>query len=246
MSDFFKQDLSNALNPTPATPAPEPQPSTIKLGDKEYTQEDLQKAVGAWSMVQELEEKWDTKIDKVYPKFTQAATRVKELEEENEKLKTKPAPAYSADADIPEETKQEAIKAARKLGLLTKDDIAQMGYMSKTEVDSYIQERENAKVVLDRMRGLEKEIDGKDGRPAFETEKVLDFMYEKHLTDPEIAYKLMNEKALDAWKDKKIDEAKKPGLYTETSSSIGTKLPPEVKITKENRTDLLRAALEGR
>jgi len=244
MSDFFKQDLTDALNPPVGVTSEVPQ--SIKLGDKEYTQEELQEAVGARNMVKELEEKWDTKIDKVYPKFTQNSTRLKEVENELNELKQKQSTADNKPIDeIDEETKAEAKRAARKLDLLTKDDLTDLGYISKDDFQRYYKDQRESEKLLDNMNSMQKDIDGEDGRPAFKTQEVLEYMSENRLVNPEIAYKLMNEGALDSWKEKKISEVKKPGLVTDTSSSVGVKLPPEVKVTKENRDAMLKAALRG-
>lgn len=244
MTDFFRQDLDNAINGTPTQPVAAPQ--SIKLGDKEYTQEELQEAVGARQLVRELEEKWDTKIDKVYPKFTQVSTRAKELEDELNQYKQRESQKSALqDSDISDEAKAEARGAAKKLGILTKDDLAELGYVSKADFKNFYAEQRESERLLENMNRLQEEINGKDGRPAFKTADVLDFMAEKRLTDPQIAYKLMYEDKLDAWKEKRIAEVKKPGLVTDTSSSVGVKMPEEVKITKANRDDLLRAALRG-
>lgn len=240
MSDFFKQDLSNAINP-PATPEPEPQP--IKLGDKEYSQDELNELVKLGGIAKELEEKWDTRIDKVYPKYTQASTRVKELEEENEKLKAKPT--FQQGDDISPEAKEEAKRAARRLDILTKEDLANAGFVSKDDFKKYYADQRATEKLLEKMDSLQEKIDGKDGRPVFRTQEVLEYMADKRLQDPEIAYKLMYEDKLDSWKEKKLAEVKKPGLTTDTASSVGMKMPAEVKITKENRDALLDAALRG-
>jgi uncharacterized protein YoxC len=243
MSDFFRQDLDNALNP-PAPVAPT-DPQLIKLGDVEYTQDQLNELVKLGGIAKELEDKWDTKIDKVYPKYTQVSTRVKELEQENETLRQKPTQVLPQDGDISPEDKEQAKRAARRLDILTKDDLAELGFVSKNDFKQYYTEQRETERLLDRMNGMQKDIDGKDGRPAFKTSEVLDYMAENRLQNPEIAYKLMNEDKLDAWKEKRIAEVKKPGLVTESSSAVGVKTPPEVRITRENRDELLKAALRG-
>lgn len=243
MTDFFKQDLDKALNPpvdtTPVVPS-------IKLGDKEYTQEELQEAVGARQMVRDLEEKWDTKIDKVYPKFTQTSTRLKEVEDELNTYKQRDTQKVALqDGDVSDEAKRDARSAAKKLGILTKDDLAELGYVSKADFKNFYAEQRESERLLENMNGMAKEIDGKDGRPPFKTTEILEYMAENRLTNPEVAYRLLHEDKLYAWKEIHIAEAKKPGLVTDTSSSIGSKAPETVKITKANRDDLLTAALRG-
>ena len=67
------------------------EPETIKVGDKEYTQDELQKIVGLGEIGLEAEEKYKTKIDRVWPEYTKGQQRLQDLErkvEEYEKEQT--------------------------------------------------------------------------------------------------------------------------------------------------------------
>ena len=79
--DFFLEE--------PKTEEAETEPEKIKLGEKEYTQDELSKLVGLGETANELETKWNTKIDRLYPEYTKATQERKELEDKLKDLETK-------------------------------------------------------------------------------------------------------------------------------------------------------------
>ena len=213
-------------------------PQKIKLGEEEFDPEELQDLIGKGKFAKDVEEKYNTKLDKVWPEYTKATQELKSLREEKEaweKEKSQYASQKPQGEMNEEELVQQARAQAKKLGLLTIDDI-------EGRVSSYVEQREKAQELLRDCEKLSEEYDGKDGRPKFDTSDVLEFMKDEGIRDPLKAYKIKFEDQLDTWKQQSLAGAKKKGIYTEEGSG-GNKEPPTVKLNKANLEDALREAL---
>jgi len=60
-----------------------------KFGEEEYTQEQLEELVNFGKLAKEAEEKYDTKIDRVYPEFTKKSQKLKEYEQRIQEYENK-------------------------------------------------------------------------------------------------------------------------------------------------------------
>jgi len=225
----------------------EGQEQVFSSGDKQYTQEELDKLVGLGETAVELEDKWNTKIDKLYSGFTQKSQAVKEYETEIGELKGKLEEQTKPEVPQDEaESIRQAKEAARKIGIVLEDDLDTLGYVKKDDYVTLYQQQRAGEKILETAQSLSKEIDGTDGRPAFEIEEMLEYMKENNIGDPNLAYRIKNEEALDAWKESKYAEAKKPGLNTLEKSTAGGREPAKVKATKDNLSKLVSQALDGK
>jgi hypothetical protein len=72
--DFFQEDQQG-------------ESQKIKVGEKEYTQDELNTLVGLGQIAQEVETRYNTKIDRVYPEFTKSQQKLKTYESEIETLR---------------------------------------------------------------------------------------------------------------------------------------------------------------
>lgn len=198
-------------------------PEKIKVGEKEYDQAELEHLVGLGSLGVELEDKWDTKLDKLMPAYTSATQEKKALEE---KLKVLETPKEVQDEEA---LKQEALQEAKKLGLLTKDDF-----------ETYYQQRRAGEKLLDETNSFLNSVKA-EGKPVVETLDLLEYMAGNGFKDPQIAYKVMKEKELDAWKEGKLKELSPEPLVTETTTTAKT--PQDVVINRHNSKDVLSEVL---
>jgi len=208
----------------------------IKLGEKEYTPDELQEMVGIAEQTREIESKYNTKMDKVYPAFTKTSQEKAELERRIREMEEK----AKIPSNLDENQVKEAREAAKKIGLVTKDDFAQ--YMQEHFRPQYQQERQ-AERLLDECRDLEKEMDGSNGQPKFKTEEVLRWMADNGGKSPKQAYKMIYEKEIDEYKQKELGKAKKSGMVTETETNAGGKEPSRVPVTRDNIEQLMKEAL---
>lgn len=219
------------------------EPSKIKLGDKEYTQEELDNLVGMGQKALEYEKRYNTDFDNAWKAYGKTTNKVKELEQKlasyETQMQQKQEPQLPVDQEL---ARRQALEQAKELGLVTKEDFK--NYLEREFRPFYQQER-MAERLLDESTSLEKKYDGSDGRPKFQTDDVLDYMSEYGIRNPEAAYKLMYEEELDSWKQKQLNKAKTRGIDVQSTSNLGSRQPKDVRPTKDNFDSLLQEALYG-
>ena len=228
---FNENDNPQNTNDTPQEPV-----NKVKIGDAEYTQEEVDRLVGLGKIADEAEKKFNTKIDKVWPEYTRGQQELRTLKEEKAK-----AEEERNKVKLPENEEQairEARDAAKKLGIVTDEDFEDR--MGKVFTRYYQQERAAEKLLEDGEK-LQREIDGSDGRPSFILKDVLEFMRDNMggQGSMETAYKLMHEKELDGWREQQLAKNKRPGITTTANSGGGAKVPPQVKVTNDNLEELV-------
>lgn len=219
----------------------------IAINGQEYDPAEAQNFIDRGKQTIEAERKWNTSLDKVWPEYGKSRETLKQMESQLaearsqlEKFQTKQEAGTETPAD-----EAKAKEAAKRLGLILKDDLDSSGYIKKDELDKYLserdQEREAVKQVLSQAETLEKELDGSDGRPKFNKKIVLAYANTYGKADLKEAYEEMHEDTLKSWKKEQIDAEKKPELKT---FNAGDKKQPErVKVTDANVKDLLREKL---
>lgn len=236
MADFFEENKDEAEEQPEVKEEVKEEVEKIKLGEDEYTQEELKKYVDLGKIGVEAEEKYNTSIDKVWPEFGRKSNELKETQTKLEELqKSLEQKAEPENKDV-EVAKQDAREAAKKLGISLDDDFDKKleGAFRK----HYLQEREAEKLIEGATK-LEKEIDGTDGRPKFEPEKVLTFMSQNAgFKDLNKAYEAMNPNEMAEWRANKILEGKKKGIITQESTP-SNKQPESVRITQDNLQSLI-------
>lgn len=233
MSDFFNQ---------PQEPQPQ-EPQTISLGEKEYTQEELSRLVGLGEQAIELESKWDTKIDRLMPAYSQVTNEKAEMEKKVAELEAQIQTSIAEKAQhgeklSPEEEARLVKEQAKKYGLVTQDDF-----------DQFYQERRESERNQELAERLVKETESfldhqaQDGKPKASVKDVISYMDENGIGSYESAYKLMYEKELDDWKIKQLSANKPSGLYTQTQSTAGAKQPVERTVNSANLASVIEETL---
>ena len=243
MADFFeKKDAQeeNQQEQKEVKEEAEETPTKIKIGEKEYDQDELRELVNIGEIGREADKKYGTKIDGIWPKFTKVINEEKKLRDELKAIKKeKVEEKVSAGEQLsPEERRQQIQAEARNYGLVTDSFLNQWFEKKATE-------REMAKDLLTDCRRLEKKIDGKDGKPAFQTKDILAYMGQSGVKNAEDAYDLKYKSELNIWRENQYSKRKPSGLRTEQTSTAGTKEPPRVKITKDNLEAAVKESLYG-
>lgn len=213
-------------------------PETFKLGDKEYSQDDLSRLVGLGEIAAEAEAKYNTKIDRVFPEYTKATQERKQYKEELEALKAQASqPAVNpVTGELTLEQRNEAIRQLRDLGF-------EPGINEEKTRQIYREEMAANDLLKDVTSIIE---DAKDnGQPATTQSELLQFMAEEGIKNPSRAYKLMFEEQLDALKEQKLANLRPSGMVTTSSSQAGAKQPAPVKVTRSNLASLVQSALGG-
>ena len=213
------------------------EPEKIKIGEEEYTQDDLSQLVGLGKIAKEAEEKFNVKVDGIWPKFQQTINEnVQYRKAEEERKKSEEDSSLQTKVQTGEElSEEEQLKlAAVKL--------REMGFVSADEIDKRVAAVLEGKEMLQHVRGLVDE-QAKEGNPKTTEEELLTYMNENGIRKPEIAYKLMFEKELDEIKHEKMGTLKKDQFVTDGSQSAGSKIPQAKPITRANLTEALNEAL---
>jgi len=217
----------------------EEEPQKIKLGDEEFSQDELRDLVNLGKIGKEAEEKYNTSLDKVWPEFSRKSNQLKEYEE-----KFKTIEEEKNNQSLPEDerrTIEEARAAARKLGIVLDDDLNSKAVTQDKFRDFYVKERA-AERLLEKADKLESEIDGKDGRPKFDKIEILEYMRDNGYKDLMSAYESKYKSQTDEWRANKIIEAKGKRMVTQEETT-GNKSPSEVKIDDSNLAEMMREIL---
>lgn len=225
---FFDKEEETKVEDTKTTEIPE----KIKVGEKEYGQEELSRIVGLGELGAELEGKWNTKIDRLYPEYTKSTQELSELrkyKEEQETAKTK-AKVDKGEELSPEEVQRQVIAEADKMGLVHKGNVYEF-------MDAYLQARdmkEDAEALIADAQ--------EKGKPKTTTKELFDYMGETGIKNVELAYKSKFDKELDAWKEKQVESLKNGEMKTIDSSTAGGK---EFVTPKISNLDSLSSAMKS-
>lgn len=223
----------------------------ITLGEKEYSQEELSKLVDYGNKYQEFEKEYDTDPKKAWSAYGKMSNEIGELREkgkeadklkvELEELKSKPGNTNSA-GELTPEAIREAKAAARKLDILTKDDIddilKERGYVKQSDVDNSFASREG----VAKFKELEGKHDGSDGLPKFDQDDMLSYMERNRVSDPEMAYRMKNADKLAEYRAEEIMKEKYPSIVT-SKAGADDKKPKADPVTKDNLSEKLMEKL---
>lgn len=98
-----------------------------------------------------------------------------------------------------------------------KQQLKELGFVSREEI-----EQQKADEQLENsLKSLEKAYDGKDGRPKFNRQKVLEYASQNLIGNPEVAYKTMHEAELMDFAIKQAT-GKTKGVKSEVSDGSGS------------------------
>lgn len=226
MADFFGNKDEKDMDEN------KDQPQVIKLGEEEYTQSQLAEMVGLAKMAREVEEKYNTKLDRVYPEYTKATQKVKDLESQ---LSAKEKAELDAKANKGDELTADEIRAQA----LSRAD--EVGLVHKGNIEKYVSEYIERKELVRELDGIVEDAEKKGIKTSVQA--IAEHMRDEGFRNPRKAFKDMYEEKLNAWEQEELKKVKQEGLYTENSSSGGFKLPENKAVTRDNLHDLVTEAL---
>ena len=207
-------------------------PTEIEIGGKKYTQEELQGIIGFKTQVEELETKFNTKLDRLMPEFTKKTQRLAEIEPEWEQLKK----AKDEEANKPRPstlTPEEKEQAKKALIDILGDDV-----VKRQDFDAFYAQRRSAEKLVEDIDTLIVK-NKEDGKPFTNREDLLKHMSETGIRNPERAYKDMFDEQLDKWKEDQLKKVKPSGMFTQSNSDAGNKQPNPLKVTKDNLASMI-------
>ena len=194
----------------------EPETQTFKIDDKEYTAEELKGFVEDAKNYKQL-----------HPEYTRATQELARLKEAEEKIKE--------DSNSTEEDKELANVRKEAFELL-KPDIEKM-------LETVISQREKDSTQKSEMIALEKELDGKDGRPKFVMADVAKFAIDNNLGGkPMDIYEIMHKEELKDFYRKEGAQGKSKTFSEKTSK--GVHLPKGKDYSKMSVDEIKLAGVE--
>ena len=214
----------------------------IRLGDDEYTQEELSRLVGLGKIGDEAEKKYHTKLDRVWPQFQTVINEKKVLEDklkQEEEIKTR----------IAEQTKTPERTDPNKQ--LTEAEVKEMALKQAEALGIGPQAIRNTVMELMQGQQLLQDINGvidtntEEGLPETTPEDIIKHMQESGIRNPQKAYQDMFEKEWLAKQTEKLAEIKSKGMPTISQSTAGAKQPAPVKITTANLEQMVMDSLAG-
>lgn len=222
MSDKFFEDKENMEEENK-----ELEEGKVKVGEKEYDQEELSRLVGLGEIAHEAETKYNVKVDGIWPKFQETINEKLELEKKfkaQEDAKQQEALAQKAQAGeqlSEEEQKRVAVETLRSLA-------KEAGIPLAEDVRATIRQEEAAKELRFTTENAVNEFTDKYGIQT-SAKEVLDYMADPdNPKNPKIALKVMYEEQIDKWKEDKLNGLRPSGYSTIDKSNPGAqKLPPE-------------------
>lgn len=233
MNDFFKKQTEPEPN------APET-PETIKIGEKEYTQDQLSELVGLGELTREVETKTNRKIDQFWPDYTRKSQRLTELETENQSLKEAQKQKVENKLDTTGLTEEQKIEARKQIFELIGDEP-----LTKKEFETQVNQKVNQILgARDLIEATEAVIEDAvvKGLPKTTVEELLKHMDENGFKNPIKAYKDLYEVEIDKWKEGQLAKIKNEPITTDNNSTAGGKSAPQaVRPTKDNLEDLYRS-----
>ncbi len=102
-----------------------------------------------------------------------------------------------------------------------KEQLRQMGFITREEQEAELKRRDEDSRVQSELSRLESTFDGKDGRPKFDRQEIIDFALEKQIGDLEAAYWAKHREELIDWYIKTAS-SKTKGVKTEASDGSGS------------------------
>lgn len=102
-----------------------------------------------------------------------------------------------------------------------KEQLRQMGFITREEQEAEMKRRDEDSRVQAEISRLETTFDGKDGRPKFDRQEIIDFAVDKQIGDLEAAYWAKHREALVDWHIKQAS-SKSRGIKTEASDGSGS------------------------
>lgn len=219
----------------------------ITIGDQELTVEEAQELVEKGRYAKEQEEKYNTDFPSAWSAYGKSQNenkemrdRLKRAEDELEKIRTTISPQKETP---PSGLTKDQLE---ELGYVKRDDV-EKSYVKKDEIDTLVDTKiktdREAQRIVSRMEELSSTINGEDGRPEFESQKILDYMIKHEKLDPEEAYNEMYKSEIEEWKQKQLDGKKPSGMGVLNNPGSTRKEPVNPEIVRDNLGPSIREAL---
>lgn len=206
------------------------------IGEKEYTQDQLNDLVTRGEFAKDVETRFNTKLDRVVPDYTRASQEAADLRRELDSIKQQQIDARASQGQLSQqELIQKAKQEAQGIGLMTDENTPQM---VRTEIERYRLED-----------AVNKEVDdladmGISANPTV-IKRYMASM-DGDSVDLNDAISDLYGNQIKVYQEAQLNAVKPNGMYTESGSNAGGfRLPDNVKVNDDNLMDLFKEAIGG-
>lgn len=204
----------------------------IKVGDMEFAPDELQDIVGKYK---ELDDKAKAMggLDKVISYAGDQARQLGEVKAELQAERERKAREENKPNPTGEPSAEEVIRAAEEQGFITKQNL-----------NTYLAQYRAAEKLVDEVKAYEQQGNPYEAKelPKFDSAEMLDYMSQTGIKNPKAAYNVRYEAEIDSWKQKQLNSGRPSGMVTQEQAP-GNKQPKPVKITRDNLSTMVGAAL---
>ena len=230
-----KKGFFDGSSDTAQAEAQEPEvPSTFTFGGKEYSQDEAERLIGLGSTAAELEEKYNTSIDGLYPAYTKTTQELADLKRQREEFETQQLQSRAQQGQLSQQEQEQMGKQILKqwgVKFAEEDDASSVS----EQVEGYLVARD-ALNFTERIR--------LEGKPEITPEELIREMGRTGL-GMEDAYKSIFPTRLAQWENERVRETGDSGFYTQTSGAQSARNPEPVRVTRDNIEELADKALSG-
>lgn len=206
-------------------------PETFTIGDKEYTQEQLNELVAKGNKAAEIEANHGD-LDNLVSDWGRTKSEIGELrkfKEEQEALKAQTQ--VDPNTLSPEEQVRLAKREAAKLGFVTDENISEF---VNTQVEARELENTTAGLV-DELADMGIEADPKT---------IIKFMDAADIDNPQDAISKLYGPQIKSWQEQQLEENKPQDWLSQSTPGAGqSRKPDNVKIDDSNVLDIFREAI---
>jgi len=219
--ESLDQGLENASTEveTNTVATPEPQESVKEVVPETVSLLGREYNLSSIDQVRELAKDYD-RLGRNYTLTTQQLAQLERSFQEKQAV-----------APEPNLADPETVEYLRKLGFVHREEQTQ---------------KEEDSILENNLQKLTESYDGRDGKPRFDRERVLEFCIQNGIASPEYGYKLMNYDALKEFDLRQVKSA--PSAPPSSGGEGGPRLPQPKKraigIPKEDEIALRDAMLE--
>lgn len=213
-----------------------PQDQKFTIGDKEYSQDELNDLVTRGEFARDVETKFNTKLDRVVPDYTRSTQETAEL---RKKLADMEKAQYEAKAQQGQLSQAELIQRAKQeaqgIGLMTDENTPAL---IRTEIEKYRLE--------DAIAGEVEELSGMGINADPQVIKRYMSSMEGDTVNLGDAVKDLYGPQVKLYQENELKNGKPEGLYTDRGSNAGSfRLPENTKVDDSNIGALLAEAIGG-
>lgn len=233
----------NLFNDNPVNDAgnqnPQPTEQKFTIGDKEYTQDQLNDLVTKGNQLNDIEARFNTKIDKVVPDYTRASQEAAELRKWKQEREQQDLDARAAQGNLSqEELIRKAKMEAQTIGLMTDENTPQL---IRTEIER-VRLDDAVDVEIDNLKEM-----GIDANPAVIKRYMASMdADESGRVSLDEAISQIYGPQIKIYQEAELNKAKPEGMYSEGNSNAGGyRLPPDTKVTDDNIGALLTEAINS-